>query len=114
MTPTILAIRHTVEDAAVVEVALSRDHPAFAGHFPGRPVLPGVVQLDWALRAAAACFGYPFRPCRKFQVKFMRIITPEHGTATISLRMDRARQFLHFEFRVGDVPASSGRVSLDA
>lgn len=28
------------------------DHPSFAGHFPGRPILPGVVMLDEALRAA--------------------------------------------------------------
>ena len=31
------------------DIAVERDHPAFAGHFPGAPIVPGVLLLDWVL-----------------------------------------------------------------
>ncbi len=40
------------------------DHPAFAGHFPGRPIVPGVVLLDRLL----ACIG---APCDIASAKFL-------------------------------------------
>lgn len=33
-------------------VCFAAGHPAFAGHFPGRPMVPGVLLLDAALHAA--------------------------------------------------------------
>jgi len=41
----------------VMPLPIAADHPAYAGHFPGRPILPGVVLLDAALHALAAWQG---------------------------------------------------------
>ena len=33
-------------------VTFAADHPVFAGHFPGRPIVPGALLLDEVLHAA--------------------------------------------------------------
>jgi 3-hydroxyacyl-[acyl-carrier-protein] dehydratase len=60
--------------ANTTTVIVSTQHPAFEGHFPGAPLLPGVVLLDEMLRAvedaglagawsiATAKFLQPVRP----------------------------------------------------
>lgn len=52
------------------------DHPAFAGHFPGTPILPGVVLLDTALRAVAAATGIALELCEIGSVKFLSPALP--------------------------------------
>lgn len=37
-----------------IALSIAADHPAYAGHFPGQPILPGVVLLDAAQRAIEA------------------------------------------------------------
>ncbi|QQS53798.1 MAG: hydroxymyristoyl-ACP dehydratase [Candidatus Competibacteraceae bacterium] len=63
---------------------IAADHPGLAGHFPGNPIVPGVVLLDEVLRAFAAWrpadrpvgipqakFLAPLRPERPFTIRFM-------------------------------------------
>lgn len=38
---------------------IAPDHPAFAGHFPDLPIMPGVVLLDTAVHAALQMLGLP-------------------------------------------------------
>jgi 3-hydroxyacyl-[acyl-carrier-protein] dehydratase len=52
------------------------DHPAFAGHFPGRPVLPGVVVLMEVLAAIEAQTGQPPEQWTIASAKFIAAIEP--------------------------------------
>lgn len=47
------------------------DHPAFAGHFPARPIVPGVVLLDHAILLAQGLHGGPVEGWRVDQTKFL-------------------------------------------
>ena len=59
-----------------VALAIAADHPAFDGHFPGAPVLPGVVLLDEAIRAIELGDGGAPRCWRVASVKFLRAVVP--------------------------------------
>jgi acyl-coenzyme A synthetase/AMP-(fatty) acid ligase len=61
---------------SVSTLAIPADHPAYAGHFPGRPVLPGVVLLDEALSAISASTGLPLSACELASAKFLSPVTP--------------------------------------
>ena len=55
---------------------IAADHPAFDGHFPGAPVLPGVVLLDETIHAMELVGGGPPRCWRIASVKFPRAVGP--------------------------------------
>jgi 3-hydroxyacyl-[acyl-carrier-protein] dehydratase len=40
-----------------LQLALEADHPAFIGHFPGTPIVPGVLLLDQVQRAVESATG---------------------------------------------------------
>lgn len=52
------------------------DHPAFAGHFPGAPILPGVLLLDMALQAIGTATGLALDTCEIGSVKFLSPARP--------------------------------------
>lgn len=58
-------------------------HAFFAGHFPGRPLLPGVFQIGLVLEAVAAATGAQYGLVRVVKAKFTDKVLPGE---TITLR----------------------------
>jgi 3-hydroxymyristoyl/3-hydroxydecanoyl-(acyl carrier protein) dehydratase len=57
-------------------LAIAANHPSYEGHFPGAPVLPGVVLLDEAIHAIERADGGQPRGWRVGAVKFLRVVGP--------------------------------------
>tara|TARA_R110002050_G_scaffold1244_4_gene8659 strand:- start:91944 stop:92264 length:321 start_codon:yes stop_codon:yes gene_type:complete len=63
----------------VTQWTVPADHPAFAGHFPGNPTVPGVVLLDIALHAITTATSIDLAICEISSVKFLSPVLPgEH------------------------------------
>jgi 3-hydroxyacyl-[acyl-carrier-protein] dehydratase len=55
---------------------IAAGHSAFAGHFPGNPIVPGVVLLDEALYAIGRMIGLDASTCQVSTVKFLSPVRP--------------------------------------
>lgn len=52
------------------------DHPCFPGHFPGQPILPGVLLLERVMSLAQASLGQSLNECTVYNVKFLAPVAP--------------------------------------
>lgn len=92
-------------------MCINADHPALPGHFPGRPVVPGVVLLD-CLREAL-CGPYPhWRLTGLPSVKFASPLLPEQGFC-ILLQGELPKPRFRIERDTGELLAQ-GQLLLEA
>jgi 3-hydroxyacyl-[acyl-carrier-protein] dehydratase len=70
------------------EILVPANHPALAGHFPGRPVVPAVVLLDAVLAEIRARGDFVLRSIHA--AKFLQPVLPEE-------RVELRIQFKAFE-----------------
>ena len=103
---------HAVEGSASA-VTLALFVPAklfyFDGHFDGAPVLPGVVQVDWARHFARLHLALPARFRAMHALKFQQPVLP--GSALrLELQYDALKNSLQFRYLSDAGQHASGRL----
>ena len=93
----------------VVALPFAANHPAFAGHFPGHPIVPGVLLLDWAQAAIEAQLGQPVEALA--EAKFHSPATPGDR---LELDFEVGVAAVRFEIRSEGRKIASGRFPLPA
>ena len=89
------------------EVRVPRTLVHFEGHFPGLPILPGVLKVDWAMRLASEYVPAVRAIASVDQVKFMAPVPPG-AVLTLALTHDAARRRVAFTYRLGERDCASG------
>jgi 3-hydroxymyristoyl/3-hydroxydecanoyl-(acyl carrier protein) dehydratase len=91
------------------DIVIAADHPAFAGHFPGDPIVPGVLLLDETLHAIGRITGISVERCTLSAVKFRHVVRPGEP---LTLRFDAAGSHgLRFELSSAGQPVASGSIA---
>ena len=98
---------------------IAADHPSLPGHFPGRPLVPGVVLLDRVLDAIDAEHVEPgpapsTGPLRLPQAKFLLPLLPGEAARVELQRGDGDVPRWRFRVLRGDDLLATGEVVTDA
>ncbi|SHF35909.1 Acyl-coenzyme A synthetase/AMP-(fatty) acid ligase [Microbulbifer donghaiensis] len=114
MLPRVVT-RSTAEYAARVTLQVPAELPCLPGHFEGAPVVPGVVQIDWAMHYGRELLGLGGRFSSMEVIKFKQLMVPGE-TAVLELEFNPQKNKLKFCFRCdGDDQRefSSGQLCFD-
>jgi 3-hydroxymyristoyl/3-hydroxydecanoyl-(acyl carrier protein) dehydratase len=110
--PIVLDTRVQTATGAEIDLAVPHDLRYFRGHFPGAPIVPGVVQIKWAVLFARRLFEVGGAFAGMKAVKFLEVMQPG-TTATLKLDYSRASGELRFSFESGQARYSTGRLLLE-
>lgn len=98
-----------VEAPADFECHIAPDHPAFDGHFPGQPVLPGVVLLDLAVQALDRRPALRQRLGAALRVDHVKFLHPVGPGSHLRVTLHETASGVAFEVLHADRTVARGR-----
>jgi acyl-coenzyme A synthetase/AMP-(fatty) acid ligase len=111
LTPLVLAERRSARTLER-DLRVPADLAFFEGHFPGRPIVAGVVQLHWLMQAAAELLGESPRVRELEGLRFRDLLLPDTEFRMV-LELSEAGDVLRFRLDAGPRVFASGRARLE-
>lgn len=111
LIPDILAVRQSGDNKNQVylDLHIKPELAFFAGHFPGMPVLPGVVQINWAVHYAKQYLSIVGSFTAMEHIKFQSLVLPD-AKLELLLAWNALKNQLEFSFSNSERTYSSGRL----
>lgn len=100
-----------IEGEWSLQLSVPPDLAYFSGHFPKAPVLPGVVQVEWALNLGRQLLNLSGPFAGMEVLKFQQLVRPG-DEIQLHLRFDPERSKVYFAYRNDTATCSSGRILL--
>ncbi|WP_226643737.1 AMP-binding protein [Microbulbifer variabilis] len=101
-----------LDNSGKVEFSVNNDLPCLAGHFDGSPVVPGVVQLDWAMHFGRTLLKNNSTFSHMEVIKFKQLMIPG-DRVELALEFNQEKNKLNFSFHNANdngTEYSSGRL----
>jgi 3-hydroxyacyl-[acyl-carrier-protein] dehydratase len=91
-----------------VVLHIAPEHPAFAGHFPGQPLLPGVSLLAEVLEALLDDPSLASLVGKTPRIAAAKFLAPVRPGARLTIELAATATSVRFEVREGDRTAATG------
>lgn len=94
-------------DSFTATITFNAAHEVFRGHFPGQPIVPGVVLVEIAAAAASMITGEKLVVNEASVIKFLQVVEPSVNTALLLegsiVNIDKKNFKADMIFRAGEV-----------
>lgn len=100
--------RQPLPDGVRLHLAIPPNLVWFRGHFPSRPVLPGVAQIAWVVFYSREHFGFAHDPVAVDRVKFLDTMPLDD---ILVLELHRNENQVNWKFLTDRVLLSRGRLA---